>query len=163
MSQVQIVVNPKSGSIITAYKTNPEYGYLQLQQSAITIGPDGWIRENKRVCLLRAETELLKSFVAGNKNLQVPGKIVVREYLESELPDNMRSILNKNVPYEEAIAPFVKRAGADGNELTLGGERILRFATYDATGEMPDVLVQHDNTAVSAKTVSKEANASADL
>lgn len=163
MSTVQIVVNPKSGSIITAYKSNPEFGYVQLQQSAITIASDGWIREQKRTCLLRAEVAVLKSYVNSSKQLQVPGKIVVREYVESELPESMRSLLNKNVPYEEAIASFVKRAGADGNELTLGGERILRFASYDPTDTQADITVQHDNVAVPAKAVKTAAVTEADL
>jgi hypothetical protein len=150
MSTVQIVVNSKSNSLITNYKSNPEYGYIQLQQSAITIGADGWVREQKRVCILRATTELLKTFVGQHKSLQVPGKIVIREYLESELPENIANQLNKNVDYETAISSYVKRAGADGDELTLGGERILRFSNYDASGIEADKLVAHDSVVVTS-------------
>jgi len=46
MSQVQIVPNSKTGSVITAYKNNAEFGYVQLQQTAITVD-GGWVRESK--------------------------------------------------------------------------------------------------------------------
>ena len=156
MSTVQIVVNSKSNSLITNYKSNPEYGYIQLQQTAITIGADGWVREQKRVCILRATTAILTSLVAQYKNLQMPGKIVTKEYLESELPETIANQLNKNVDYETSISTYVKRAGTDGEELTLGGERILRFSTYDATGNEADKLVAHDNVVIkNTKTVTE--------
>lgn len=145
MSQVRIVANAKSGNLITGYKKNPEYGYIQLEQTAMSIASNGWIREQKRVCILRAKTEQLKSFVNANKTLQLPGKIVIKEYLESELPETVAETLNKNVDYETRIASFIKRAGVDGEELTLGGERILRFSNYDPSGNEQDVMIQHDN------------------
>ena len=145
MSQVQIVPNSKTGSVITAYKNNAEFGYVQLQQTAITVD-GGWVRESKRSTLLRAKMDLLTKFVAAYKSLQLPGAIVVKEYLESEVPQDMADkFFNKELAYEDAIAPYVKRAGADGVELTYGGERILRFTSYDANGSDTDVKVAHDN------------------
>ena len=76
MSQVQIVPNSKTGSVITAYKNNAEFGYVQLQQTAITVD-GGWVRESKRSTLLRAKMDLLTKFVAAHKSLQLPGAIVV--------------------------------------------------------------------------------------
>ena len=58
---------------------------------------------------------------------------------------------NKELAYEDAIAQYVKRAGADGQELTVGGERILRFTSYDANGSDTDVKVAHDNVVVKAE------------
>lgn len=145
MSQVRIIPNAKTGEIISKYVSNPEYGYIQLSQSSTSIS-GGWIRESKRSTLLRAKTELLESFVKSTKNLTMPGNIVVKEYLESEVPESIDAqYINQNVEREEAIKSFIKRAGADGIELTLGGERILRFAIYDATGEDVDVIVAYDN------------------
>lgn len=145
MSQVRIIPNAKTGEIISKYVSNPEYGYIQLSQSSTSIA-GGWIRESKRSTLLRAKTELLEAFVKSTKNLSMPGNIVIKEYLESEVPDAIASqYLNQDVEHEEAIKAFVKRAGADGIELTLGGERILRFSIYDATGEDTDVIVAYDN------------------
>jgi hypothetical protein len=145
MSQVQIVPNSKTGTVITAYKNNAEYGYVQLQQTAITVD-GGWVRESKRSTLLRAKMDLLTKFIGAYKSLQLPGAIVVKEYLESEVPQAIsEKFFNKELAYEDAIAPYVKRAGADGIELTVGGERILRFTSYDANGSDTDVKVAHDN------------------
>ena len=158
MSQVQIVPNSKTGSVITAYQNNAEYGYVQLQQTAITVD-GGWVRESKRSTLLRAKIDLLTKFVSAHKSLQLPGAIVIKEYLESEVPqDVMAKFLNKELAYEDAIAPYVKRAGADGIELTVGGERILRFTSYDNSGTDTDVKVSHDNVTavVESKAVSSQ-------
>jgi hypothetical protein len=155
MSTVRIVANAKSNNLITGYKNNSEYGYIQLEQTAMSIASNGWIRESKRVCILRAKTEQLKSFVNANKSLLLPGKIVIKEYLESELPENVAETLNKNVDYETRIASFIKRAGVDGDELTLGGERILRFSNYDPTGNEADTLIQHDNVVVKSGAVAQ--------
>ena len=158
MSQVQIVPNSKTGSVITAYQNNAEYGYIQLQQTAITVD-GGWVRESKRSTLLRAKMDLLTKFVSAHKSLQLPGAIVIKEYLESEVPqDVMAKFLNKELDYEDAIAPYVKRAGSDGIELTVGGERILRFTSYDNSGSDTDVKVSHDNitAVVESKAVSSQ-------
>jgi hypothetical protein len=155
MSTVRIVANAKTSNLITGYKNNAEYGYIQLEQTAMSIASNGWIRESKRVCILRAKTEQLKTFVNANKTLILPGKIVIKEYLESELPDTVAESLNKNVDYETRIATYIKRAGVDGDELTLGGERILRFSNYDPTGNEADVLIQHDNVVVKSGAVAQ--------
>lgn len=154
MSNVRIVPG-KTGSVVTAYKTNADFGYLQLEQSAIVMTA-GWVREVKRTCLLRGKTATLEAFVASCKSLQVPGKLVALEYLESQVPaDIAKEHLRDDVSYEEAIDPYIKRAGADGVALTSNGERILRFVKWDMADQMHDVNVVHDNQAeVSASKAS---------
>jgi len=144
MNKVQI--NPsETGAIINAYKNNPAYGYITLQSEEMTT-EGGWIRNKVRSALLRAETALLEKFVQMHgKTGTIPGRITVKEFVESELPENYQSRFNKNLDYEDAIAPYVKRAGKDGFELTLGGERILRFTDYDPSGSSADQTVAHDN------------------
>jgi hypothetical protein len=111
---------------------------------------------------MRAEVPLLEKFVASSKGLTLPGKIVVNEFLEDQIPESYSARLNKNVDYETSINPYVKRAGKDGVELTLGGMRILRFTSYDPSGLSQDAKVAHDN--VSEVTASKkEMSAEADL
>ncbi len=95
---------------------------------------------------MRATVDLLQKYIAMNKSLTVAGKIYVEEFLESEVPDSFKERFNKNVDYETQIRPYVKRAGKDGVELTLGGERILRFTSYDPSGTIEDSKVAHDNT-----------------
>lgn len=145
MNKVQIVPNASTGAIISAYQSNPEKGFIQLQQTAIQM--DGsWIREVKRSTLLKASVDVLEKFVNANPSLTLKGQLVVKEYLESELPEAMaKKYLRQDVTHEEAIAPVIKRAGSDGPELTVGGERILRFTIYDAAGEDTDRTVTHDN------------------
>lgn len=146
MSQVQIIPNSTTGSLITPFKNNAEYGYLQLSQSSMI--PEGsWIRERKRSTLLRAKCDVLQRFVQSNKTLSLPGHIVVKEYVESEVPENLfEQFANMNLPVSQALDSFVKRAGQDGVELCVDGERIIRFSVYDATGQDQDVYVQHNNT-----------------
>ena len=146
MSNVRIVPG-KKGTVVTAYESNADFGYVQLEQSAI-VQTGGWVREVKRTCLLRGKTATLEAFVGASKGLQLPGKLVALEYLESQVPaDIAKEYLRDDVSYEEAIDPYVKRAGADGVALTAGGERILRFVKWDAADQMADTRVMHDNQA----------------
>lgn len=146
MSNVRIVPG-KKGSVVTAYESNADFGYVQLEQSAIVMTA-GWVREVKRTCLLRGKTATLEAFVGASNRLQLPGKLVALEYLESQVPaDIAKDHLRDDVSYEEAIEPYIKRAGADGIALTAGGERILRFTKYDDSDTMADVRVMHDNQA----------------
>ena len=158
MSNVRIVPG-KKGSVVTAYENNADFGYVQLEQSAI-VQTGGWIREVKRTCLLRGKTATLEAFVNSAKGLQLPGKIVVFEYLESQVPaDVAKEHLRDDVSFEEAIDPYIKRAGADGIALTANGERILRFAKWDSTDQLTDIRVVHDNQAeiVANKAKSEQA------
>ena len=158
MSNVRIVPG-KKGSVVTAYENNADFGYVQLEQSAI-VQTGGWIREVKRTCLLRGKTATLELFVNSAKGLQLPGKIVVCEYLESQVPaDVAKEHLRDDVSFEEAIDPYIKRAGADGVALTANGERILRFAKWDSTDQLTDIRVVHDNQAeiVANKAKSEQA------
>lgn len=145
MRNVQITPS-KEGQLITVYKNNSDYGYITLTSTELSTDSRGWIRESKRSTLMRATVDLLQKYVAMNKSLTVPGKIYVEEFLESEVPDSFKERFNKNVDYETQIRPYVKRAGKDGVELTLGGERILRFTSYDPSGTIEDSKVAHDNT-----------------
>lgn len=146
MSTVKI--NPgKTGNLVTTYANNPEYGYIQLESSDISI-QGGWIRESKRSTLLRAKTQLLNQFVAMHKSLEVPGKIAVLEFLEDNIPAEVqKENLRDDVSFEEAISGFLKKAGADGPALTFQGKRIVRFSKYDPSGQTVDVHVAHDNVA----------------
>lgn len=145
MRNVQITPS-KEGQLITVYKNNSDYGYITLSSTELSTDSRGWLRESKRSTLMRAPIELLQKYIAMNKSLAVPGKIYVEEFLESGVPDSFKERFNKNVDYETQIKPYIKRAGKDGVELTLGGERILRFTSYDPTGTIEDSKVAHDNT-----------------
>ena len=147
MSKVLITPNATTNQIVTAYKTKPDYGFIQLTQETITMN-GSWIKESKRSTIMRGTVALLNKFVEANKSLQLPGTLIVKEYLESQVPQTMvDKYINKDIPWEEGISGFLKRAGKDAPELTVGGERILRFTEWDNTGQAVDMKVEHDNQA----------------
>lgn len=157
MNKVLITPNSKTNSLVNAYQSNPEYGYLQLSQTSIAF--DGqFIRESKRSTLIRGKVSLLEAFVKMHKGLVVPGHLVVKEFVESAVPVEYatRFLNNENLTDEENKAPLFKRAGKDGPELTVGGERILRFTLWDESGTDTDVKVLHDNGAEVRTTISRK-------
>lgn len=144
-----VAIKPAStGALFTTFKSNPEFGFIVLESSSI-VTTGGWIRESKRTCLIRASVATLEKFIATQvKNGTLPGKILVREYLEDEVPANLaKEHLREDVTFEEAIEPYLKKAGQDGPALTIGGKRILKFSNWDPTGEQQDQILQHDNIA----------------
>jgi hypothetical protein len=145
MSKVLITLNASTNQIVTAYKDKPTYGYIQLTQDSVSLN-GAWLKESKRSTLVRAEVSLLNKFIEANKSLQLPGNIIVKEFKESELPQAMADkYLAKNQSYEQAIQQYVKRAGKDAPELTIEGQRILRFSEWDITGNEVDSIIEHDN------------------
>lgn len=141
---VTIKANTK-GVLVNVYATNKEYGYIVLETVA-TVFDGGWIRDSKRTCLMRGTVERLEKLVAATKSL--PGRIAVREYLEDEIPaDVAKANLRDDVTFDEAIEPYVKRAGQDGVLLTRDGKRIVRFCEYDGAAIITDMTISHDNVA----------------
>lgn len=145
MSKIQLMPN-KSGQMITVSTNNPEWGSVRIASSESAIdGSTGFIRTVNKSFLIKDKVVNLAKFIDMYPNGTMPGKLVNVEFLESNAPAEFSKLLNKNLSYEDAIAPFVKRAGADGPELTVGGERILRFTKYDASATLHDTVVSHDN------------------
>lgn len=144
MSNVRIVPG-KTGQLVTASTNNASYGFIKME-SVENVIINGWLKPLKRNCLLRGDTEGLTSFVKSLKDLTLPGKICILEYTEDTIPETIaKEFLNKNLPFAEAISGFVKRAGADGPVLTKDGKKIVKFQKYDMSGDVLDVMVQHDN------------------
>ena len=152
-SPIKISPNATTNELVTAYKSNPEYGYVILKQDKF-INQDGWVRKVSRSTITKGEVESLKDYVAehtqrdiyGNPPSPITGQLIVKEYVESEVPGEMlKAYVNQDVSYEEGITSFVKRVGKDGPEITLGGERILRFTVLTENISEPEVRVAHDN------------------
>lgn len=142
MSKV-VIVPAESGALVRSYTNNPEFGYIVLESVEFTVGTTGWVRESKRSALLRAKVSILTRFATVK---ELPGRINLQEYLEDSIPSDVAKIhLRNDLPFEEAIATFIKRAGKGGPALTRNGKRILFFQTYDPTGQMTDVTIAHDN------------------
>lgn len=138
----------ETGALITAYMNNTTYGYITLNSEEMNA--NGEVKPNSlRAKILRAEIQLLEKFIDRFGKLdQLPGRIVVKEFLESQVPKDYMSRLNKNLAYEDSIAPYVKRAGKDGELLeaaqTIWGERILHFTDYDDSGNVKDELIPNE-------------------
>jgi len=147
---VKLVYNKDTKAAYTAYQNNPEYGYIQVEEAQIQLRSLTWVGKTRRVALIKGDVESLKTWVLENaKGGKLPGQIVVREYEEGAVPDELyRELIGDTEvrDYEEAVKPFIKLAGKDGVPLTIGGNRILRFSFYDETGELEDIKVQHDNS-----------------
>jgi hypothetical protein len=162
-STVNVTPNKKSGAIITVSTRNPEYGFMVVSQETVSMDAAGWVRISKRSSLLKGRIEELQRFLgAYAKGTSLPGRIFLREWVLSEVPEAYRARLRKDVPYEEAVQPFIKRAGEGGPELTLDGEPIVRFTDYvlAPTEGDQDLLQPHDNGAeVSAYRALKPAEA----
>lgn len=145
---VQIVKNKDNGAWITKYKNKPEFGYIQLTSSEMSV-QGGWIHEKKKSTLVRAKVEELQKFLTLlAKDGKLPGKILVREFLEDEnLPKTYRDRIDATKDYEDAVKQFVKSTGKDGVPLTVGGVRILRFTDYvmQPKADDVDIIIQHDN------------------
>jgi hypothetical protein len=152
---VNIKANAK-GVFVNVYSSNPEFGYIVLETIA-TVFEGGWMRDSKRTCLMRGTVAGLENLVAATKS--IPGRIAVREYLEDEIPaDVAKANLRDDISFEEAIAPYLKRAGQDGVNLTKGGKRIVRFTEYDAACIVQDIIISHDNVAEVAASKGQGAN-----
>jgi hypothetical protein len=162
MSTVKMKISDL-GAIVNVYKKTPDYGYIILESSD-TVITNGWIRESNRTALLRAKTDLLMKFAAGYKSGVVPGRIVVKEFTEDMIPQNYLTSMEKSgLPYEDAIAPYLKRAGKDGEILMSNGKRIVRFTEYDPTGNAPDSTISHDRTGVTPPVTSNGSAATAKI
>jgi hypothetical protein len=162
-SKVQIVPNKETQLSITPYKTNvgkPEsehFGYVQLETNSIETSGSGWLQQTKRNCLLRAKLSVLEAWMKTQGRV-LPGRLQVREYLESQVPANVQNDFfnKKETDYEKKIAQYIKRPNKDGAPLMCNGERILRFTSYDPTGKTEDISVQHD---VVSGTTQQKSNA----
>lgn len=139
------IVPAENGAMVRAYQNSPEFGFVQLQTVSVTFNGD-WLSEQKRTHLMKGSTQLLEQWInVKASNGTLPGVIAVHECLEDDIPAHLAKRLQSDITFEEAIEPFLKRAGKDGDVLTKDGKRILRFTIYSPT-DLADVRVQHDAT-----------------
>lgn len=144
MSSLNFAPN-KSGALITVSTKNKEWGSVRVASEVTAIdNTTGFIRTVKKSFLIKDKVANLENFINSYPN-GLPGQLVVVEFVESQMPAEFSKLLNKNLSYEDSIAQYVKRAGTDGPELTVGGERIFRYTKYDPSNSMFDVSVAHDN------------------
>lgn len=166
---IELVKPENSQSYVVEYKTQKDKekprGYFTARQVESSFDELGNLRTTKRYKIFRGAVKDLEETLA-NTRYQLKGKLLVKEILENDLDANPR-LKNDILPlelrklsieeyndqelelYEQYLAKsgVVKKTADDGVELTKNGVRILRFITYDITGEGFDNLISHDNIA----------------
>ncbi len=140
-NQVSIKRND-DGSIVTPFNGNPKYGYVVLTSVQIVV-QSGWARKKERSTLMKGECDILNVMFASVSTL--PGKIVVTECLEDNIPSKFSAQFDKEKSLEENIDPYIKRAGKDGPVLMNSGKRILRFTEYSDDVSIADGRIAHEN------------------
>ena len=147
MSKVKLQPT-ESGALFTASKNNPKYGYIKVRQSTLKSSVGRWAETEERAALILGDIPALRAIISEAKGGELPGKIVVWEWPQSMVPDKIHNeIMGKRSDDEEEAAykRYFKRAGKDGIYLTVGGERIVRYAFWDKSGEVADITCSHDN------------------
>lgn len=163
-TDLRAVANRKTGMIVNAFKNKPEFGYIVLEEATTSIGTNGFMRTSRRTLTMKEKVSTLTAWLnantsAGNVdsegNAKVNGKLVVLEFPENaNLPQAIVSAFlsrkgedGEVLDREEQIKNYIKRAGDEDDAVVLkaGGQRILRFVIFDATGKINDILVAHDN------------------
>jgi hypothetical protein len=146
MSTVKFMPN-EAGALITASKKNPSFGWIRVaSEETILDAVTGFPKTAKKSFLIKGQIENLTSFLALYPNGVMPGKLINIEFLESQAPAEFKKLINDKIPYEEAIASYIKRPDAFGPEMTLEGERILKYTKYSPKLDVYDELIAHDNT-----------------
>jgi hypothetical protein len=136
-SKVNILADDM-GNVVRQSNSNPEFGHVRLQQTRVTFGNSGWVKQSNISTLLHGKLEDLK-----NLNLEsmdsLPGKIIIKEQLEAfSANDGDRDL---------------KMAGETGIICCVDGQPIYRKTFFVADATAQDVLVAHNNS-----SAIKEAN-----
>jgi len=130
MSNRVRVVADKNGNIIGVSTNNPEYGYVRVEQTAVQINNDGWLRNVRRSALIKGKVEDL-SEVAFREGQELAGKIVITESLTPFNPVNPDRDL--------------KIAGDTGVICRIDDQPIYRQSFYTTNDNAFDELITHDN------------------
>lgn len=130
MSKVKVTADA-NGNVIGVSQNNPEYGYIRVEQQAIQINDQGWLRNSKRSALIKGKmTDLLET--GYREGTELPGKIVVVESLTPFNPENPDRDL--------------KIAGSTGIVCRVEDQPIYRQSFYTTNPNAFDELITHDNT-----------------
>jgi hypothetical protein len=154
-NNVMITRNKQSGLVITPYKKlgadGIQKGYVVLTEESDEISGQ-WLNSETKSCLMKGAMDKLQKLVDKYGKTGLPGKLVVREYVQSQVPfEDFERYLGEDYLTDfnkkAEASGLMKRAGNKGVWLTLDTEPIWRFTEYDPTGTREDIRVQHDNGA----------------
>jgi hypothetical protein len=143
MSKITMLADA-NGLVVRASQNDTTTGFIVLQSKKVQVRGRR-AKTVKRSCYISGTLEDLQDLQQYWATEGITGKIVVREYVKSQVPDEF-IIKDRETKLPDWSRMQAKRAGNEGPVLTLGGEPIYRFAIYDETGEMSDIIVEHDNS-----------------
>lgn len=164
MKTVSIIRNSKGEYFTKFENSTTDYGFLKVKGVILVFtGSQGrpktvfaQIKCNKDFADLLLATGTKAIDKDGNECVKLPGQILVREYLESEIPASViREFISPAViadpeEYEKVIAQYKKRLvrGEDIIPFTLDGEQIYEFNCFvDSQEPVQHRLQHHDNGA----------------
>ena len=155
---VRIVPNHK-GELIHVYADFKEFGSVTLVSNEVA-REDGFNKlYQQRKYILSDRIESLQELVDTiDEDNIIPGRLVVKEFREKEIPKEYQERLNKNMLYEDSLKPYIKEVVIMALESYIPsslfeaskyypknqGQRIIRFIDYDRTGEEQDVILRMD-------------------
>ena len=128
MNKVKVIADA-NGSIITQNQNNPEYGYIRVEQGAVSLGR--WANVENRVAFIQGTMENLSTAVnlMGLKaNKELDGKIVIKEQF---------------MPFYEGQT--CKTYGDSGFPCLQDGAEIYRQTYYTTDLNDSDVRIEHNN------------------
>lgn len=159
----RVVPEELTGDIVRVYQSSREallddpeaiqYGYILVEETDTKTRGLTRVETKRRTALIKGREKDLNNFLKKNKgSLIFPGRIVIQEFKESEIPQNFADEFFGDLESglrdpDEAIAPYIKKSNADGVELLRDGERIFSFKFYTEEDESvySDIILTHDN------------------
>jgi len=141
MSKVTIASDENGNIVIPS--SNPEFGYVRVEQFTNQINDEGWLRIVKRSALIKGKMEDLldQEYSEGQ---ELTGKIIVKESLYPF--------------YEEDPERNLKMAGDTGIVCRLGDQPIYRQTFFTTNLTAQDEFITHTNSdEIREKMASKKA------
>ena len=139
---VKVTANAEGKVVVPS--SNPEFGYIRLEQKATVIDANGWARPSNKSALIKGKVVDLAQ-MGLTKGMKLPGKLVVTESHEPTNEDNLQQDM--------------KIAGDSGVPCTLGGAPIYRTTSYTTDEAAVDTFIKHDNGDAIREAQAEAANA----
>lgn len=128
-SKVIVVGDPTTGSVINQ-SSNPDWGYIKLQQACIMVDENNFLKRTILTSLIHSPIEILKTLDYYNGQT-LEGNIIIKESLTP---------FNEKEPNRH-----LKIAGKTGIVCTVEGQPIYRKVIYSTKANAKDELIAHDN------------------
>jgi len=124
------IVSDDNGNVINVSTNSPEYGYIKMEQTTPMIDLEGWVKIQKRNCLLKGKLVDLQALALKGGDT-IPGKLVVKESF---------------IPFS-SVNPerHLKYAGNTGVICRVDDQPIYREVFYTADVNTQDSFIVHTN------------------